>query len=143
MKKLLMILFEIKGTVQIELIPPGQTLNQAYYVEILKWLREAVRGRRLDCAPSIGFSNMTMLQLTRRSLSSSFCPKNQLLKWNTHPIPLIWLRMTSGCFHKVYLKEKKISEQKTSKKRDVMTALKPVSQEEFRKMFPTVAAFLG
>jgi hypothetical protein len=23
--------------------------------------------------------------------------KNQLLKWKTHPLPLIWLRMTSGC----------------------------------------------
>jgi hypothetical protein len=27
-------------------------------------------------------------------------PKNRLLKCNTHPIPLIWLRMTSGCFLK-------------------------------------------
>jgi hypothetical protein len=29
-----------------------------------------------------------------------FLAKNRLLKWNTHPIPLIWLRMTSGCFQK-------------------------------------------
>jgi len=34
------------------------------------------------------------------SLSSSFWPKNRLLKWNTHLTSLIWIRMTSGCFQK-------------------------------------------
>jgi hypothetical protein len=29
-----------------------------------------------------------------------FRPKNRLLKWNAQPIPLIWLRMTSGRFQK-------------------------------------------
>jgi hypothetical protein len=29
-----------------EFIPQGQTVNQAYYVELLKWLREAVRIKR-------------------------------------------------------------------------------------------------
>jgi hypothetical protein len=34
-------------------------------------------------------------------LSSSFWPKNWLLKWNTHPVPLIWLHMTSGFTQKI------------------------------------------
>jgi hypothetical protein len=42
-KAILITSFDMKGNVHFEFIPHGQTVNQAYYVEILKWLCEAVR----------------------------------------------------------------------------------------------------
>jgi hypothetical protein len=82
--------FDIKGIVHFEFIPQSQTIDQAYYVEIVRQLREAVhRKESLNFGPLIGFSTTTILQVTKRSLPSSFWPKNQLLKWNAHPVPLV------------------------------------------------------
>jgi hypothetical protein len=46
MKAMLIIFFDIKDTVHFEFIPQGQTVNRAFYVEILKRLCEAVRRKR-------------------------------------------------------------------------------------------------
>ena len=40
--------FEQKGIVHKEFVPPGQTVNAAIYVEVLKRLRENVRRKRPD-----------------------------------------------------------------------------------------------
>jgi hypothetical protein len=42
MKTVLITFFNIKAIVHFEFIQQGQTVNQAYYVDILKWLHEAV-----------------------------------------------------------------------------------------------------
>jgi histone-lysine N-methyltransferase SETMAR len=45
-------LFDIKCTVHFEFIPQGQTVNQTYYVEILKRLREVLHRKRPELWPN-------------------------------------------------------------------------------------------
>jgi hypothetical protein len=42
-KTMLIIFFDVKGTIRLEFIPQSQTVNKDSYVEILKQIREAVR----------------------------------------------------------------------------------------------------
>jgi len=64
------------------------TLNsfrEALYVEIFERLHEAVpRKKGLNFCPEIGFSAMTVLQLTGRSLSSSFSVQKSITEMK-HP----------------------------------------------------------
>jgi hypothetical protein len=96
MRTMLIIFFDIKGKGHFEFISQGQMVNEAYYVG----LREAVPRKCLNFDLMIGFFTITMLQNTRRFLSKSFWPRNLLPKWNTHPIPLIGIRVTCCCFQK-------------------------------------------
>jgi hypothetical protein len=52
MKAVLVSFFDIKGTVHFELMPQGQTVNRAYYVEMLNWLYKAVHRKRPELLPS-------------------------------------------------------------------------------------------
>jgi uncharacterized protein involved in tellurium resistance len=52
MKTILITFFNIQGTVHFEFIPQGQTVNQAYYVEIMKQLHEAMRRKRPELCPT-------------------------------------------------------------------------------------------
>jgi len=67
-------------------------------MEILKQLREAVHRKRRELWLRLAFLTTTVFHFIGYTLSSSFGPKNWFLKWNIHPVPLIWLWMTSGCF---------------------------------------------
>jgi hypothetical protein len=84
--KIFITFFDDRDNVLFEFIPQDQTVNEAYYVEILKLCVE----KGLNVIPTIEFPTVTMLQLTGRSPSSSFWHKNRLLKWNIHPVPLIF-----------------------------------------------------
>jgi hypothetical protein len=52
MKTMLITFFCINDIVHFEFIPQGQTVNQAYYVEILKRLREDVHSKRPELWPN-------------------------------------------------------------------------------------------
>ena len=45
---MLICFFDQKGIVHKEFVPPGQTVNAAFYVEVLKRLKENVRMKRPD-----------------------------------------------------------------------------------------------
>jgi len=47
-KSMLICFFDQKGIVHKEFVPPGQTVNAAFYVEVLKRLWENVRRKRPD-----------------------------------------------------------------------------------------------
>jgi hypothetical protein len=52
MKTLLVTFFDVKGLVHFKFFPQGQTVNQTYYVKILKHLLEAVHRKRPELWPS-------------------------------------------------------------------------------------------
>jgi hypothetical protein len=83
-KTVLTTVFDMKGTVQFKFIPQVQTVNQAYCVEMLKQLHEDVCKERPELRPTIGFSTMTMLHLTKCSVSSSFWLKKSITEME-HP----------------------------------------------------------
>ena len=62
-KSMLICFFDQKGIVHKEFVPPGQTVNAGFYVEILKRLREICEGSDLISGGTThGCSTMTMLQ---------------------------------------------------------------------------------
>jgi hypothetical protein len=89
MKTMLITSFEVKGIVHFEFVPQDQTANQPNYVEILKQLCVPVHRERPELWPDWILHHDSAP--AHRELSSSCWPKSGLPKWNTHPVPLIYL----------------------------------------------------
>jgi len=62
-----------------------QTVNQAYYVDILSSYVTLCAEKGLDLGPKIGFCIMTMFQLTNRSVSKSLWPKKSITQMEHAP----------------------------------------------------------
>ena len=45
---MMIVFFDIRGVIYIDLVPEGQTVNQVYYKNVLTTLRERVQRRRPD-----------------------------------------------------------------------------------------------
>jgi len=45
---MLLTFFDIRGTDHYEFVPNGQTVNQVYYLEVLKRLHQKVRWKRQE-----------------------------------------------------------------------------------------------
>jgi hypothetical protein len=107
-----------------------QTVNQAYCLEILKRLRETVRTKRPEL-----WSNDWILHhddiLSHKALSSSFWPRNRLLKRNIH---MCSERLLAVSKNKFFLKGTKISVYWWHTK-NVTTALKAIPKQELQQCF--------
>jgi Transposase. len=78
---------DIEGTVNREFVPPGQTVNEKFYCDILRWLRENFRARvQTSDATTPGPYIMTMLQLMLLSLCGCFW---LLCTWQSSPPSLL------------------------------------------------------
>jgi hypothetical protein len=75
-----------------------KAVNKTHYMEILNRLHEPVGIKKLWPNDWIFHHDNA---LTHKTLSvKQFLAQNRLIKRNTHPFHLIWLRVTSGCFLK-------------------------------------------
>jgi len=75
-KTMLICFFDIKGLIHFEFVPQGQTVNQQFYLEVLKRLRDAVRRKRPELWRSGEWLlHQTMLPPTQHSVCVSFSRK--------------------------------------------------------------------
>ena len=65
-KTTLICFFDIKGLAHFKFVTQGQTVNQQFYLEVLKRLHDAVRRKRPNCGGQVsGFCITTLLPPTQ------------------------------------------------------------------------------
>jgi hypothetical protein len=85
------------------------SVNQAYYVEIFKWLCEPVQRKRPELWPNDWILHHCNAPVHKALSVKQFLAQNRLMEWNTYPRLLIWIQMISVSKNKVCLNEAKIS----------------------------------
>jgi hypothetical protein len=100
MKTMLIAFFDVKGVAHFEFIPQGQTVNQAYHMEILKRLRETAHRKMLELCPN----DWTLYHYSapaHKVLSvKQFLGQKSIPEVEHPPYSPDWLRMNFGCFQK-------------------------------------------
>jgi histone-lysine N-methyltransferase SETMAR len=135
METMIITFFDIKGIVRFQFIPQGQTVSQAYYVEILKQLHESVRRKMPELWPNEWILHHDNAPAHKaRSVKQFLAPKSITEMEHPPSSPDLapndfWL------FPKIKsaLKGRRFQDIKDIQK--VTTALKAVPQQEFPKYF--------
>jgi histone-lysine N-methyltransferase SETMAR len=110
MKTMLITFFSIKGIVYFEFTSQGQTVNQAYYLEILKQLHEAVHRKRPELWTSDWIFHHDNAPAHLAHSVKQFLAQKSITEMQHPPYSPDLASMTSGCFQsKVCLKRMKIS----------------------------------
>jgi hypothetical protein len=99
MPTMLVTFFDIEDIVYFEFIPQGQTVIQTYDMEMLQLL-EAVHRKKPEIWPNDWFPHHDNAPAHKALSVKYLLAQNRLLTWNTHPPPLIWLRMTLAVLKK-------------------------------------------
>ena len=82
-KVLLTVFFDYHGVVHQEFSPQGRTVNEEYYLEVMRRLREAIRKKR----PNLWKNNSWLLHHDNAPAHSSLLVRNFLSKNNTVIMP--------------------------------------------------------
>jgi hypothetical protein len=91
MKTMLVTFFHIKGIVHFAFIPQGQTVNQAYYMEIPKQLHEAVYRKRCEFWLNYWILHCDNAPSHKVLSFNQFMTQKLITEEQHHPIPLIWI----------------------------------------------------
>jgi hypothetical protein len=87
MKTMPITFFDVKGIVHFKFIPQGQTVNEAYYMEILKWLCEDVCRKRPELWPSDWIPHHDNVPAHMALTVKQFLAKKSIIEMEHLPLP--------------------------------------------------------
>jgi len=97
-KVMLIVFFDMEGIVHYEYIPQGQTVNQQFYLQVLKRLRLVASRKRpqKQTAGAWALHHDNAPAHTAHSIHV-FLASRGIPTFSNHPTPLKWLHVTFGC----------------------------------------------